>query len=73
MAGNTLDACSCTNLELYYPDDNSAAGETKANVLVQWSYIAPKYLIHRCLSTECKDYNVQLTASATKNNLVEDK
>jgi hypothetical protein len=49
MAGNT-GYVSYANLELYYPDDNSAAGETKANVLVQW-VIAPyitQVLVHQC-------------------------
>jgi hypothetical protein len=66
MAGNT-GYVSYANLELYYPDDNSAAGETKANVFGTAGYIAPLYNTSIC-TPATRYYNVQLTLSATKNN-----
>jgi hypothetical protein len=49
MAGNT-GYVSYANLELYHPDDNSAAGETKANVFWYSGLYAPyitQVLVHR--------------------------
>jgi hypothetical protein len=66
MAGNT-GYVSYANLELYYPDDNSAAGETKSNVFGTVGYIAPVYNSTTCVPS-ARFYNVQLTESATKND-----
>jgi hypothetical protein len=66
MAGNT-GYKSYTNLELYYPDDNSAAGETKVNTYGTEGYIAPVYDAANCVPS-ARYYNTERTLAATRNN-----
>lgn len=65
MAGNT-GFKQFANLELYYPDDNSVAGETKPNVYGTIGYIAPFY-DETCTPSE-RFYNQVRTLSGTKDD-----
>jgi hypothetical protein len=66
MAGNT-GYKNYANLELYYPDDNSYAGETKTNTFGTVGYIAPVYDATTC-TPSTRYYNTVRTATATRNN-----
>lgn len=66
MAGNT-GYKSYANLELYYLDDNSAAGQTKANTFGTDGYIAPVYDAATCSPTP-RYYNTVRTLNGTRNN-----
>lgn len=66
MAGNT-GYKSYANLELYYLDDNSAAGQTKANTFGTDGYIAPVYDAASCSPTP-RYYNTVRTLNGTRNN-----
>jgi hypothetical protein len=57
---------SFASLELYYTDDNSYAGATKANVVTDPDYIAPVLDTVTCVPS-ARYYNTVRTMDATKN------
>jgi hypothetical protein len=58
---------SFASLELYYTDDNSYAGATKANISTDPDYIAPILDTATCVPS-ARYYNVERTMNATKND-----
>lgn len=58
---------SFASLELYYTDDNSYAGTTKANVSTDPDYIAPILDTATCIPS-ARYYNTVRTLAATRNN-----
>jgi hypothetical protein len=71
MAGNT-GYVSYANLELYYLMIIQQQSETKANVFWYSGLYSSVYNTGAC-PPSVRFYNVQLTASATKTIVVEDK
>lgn len=58
---------SFANLELYYTDDGSSAGQTKPNVVTDPDYIAPVLDTVTC-APSTRYYSVEKKLSAKKNN-----
>ncbi|WP_281225936.1 DUF5977 domain-containing protein [Flavobacterium aquiphilum] len=58
---------SFANLELYYTDDGSSAGQTKPNIVTDPDYIAPVLDTATC-APSTRYYSVEKKLSAKKNN-----
>jgi hypothetical protein len=58
---------SFASLELYYTDDNSYAGMTKANISTDPDYIAPVLDTEAC-APSARYYNTEISRSAAKKN-----